>query len=192
MALGTSQVSPLEMAQAYAAFANGGQRVSAYGVETIRTSGGVVVWRRRATTPVQLVGNPALGELNQMLRAVISSGTGVRAAIPGRDVAGKTGTTSDYRDAWFCGFTGNLTTVVWMGRDDNSPMRRITGGSAPAELWRSVMSSGLQRLPTSPIPSGPPPPLVAPAPLLTAVPAAPASGVTPAPAASTPPSGPIG
>jgi penicillin-binding protein 1A len=192
MALGTSQVSPLEMAQAYAVFANGGQRVSAYGVERIRTTGGAVVWQRRAPAPAQLVGNPALGELNQMLRAVISSGTGVRAAIPGRDVAGKTGTTSDYRDAWFCGFTGNLTTVVWMGRDDNSPMRRITGGSAPAELWRSVMSSGLQRLATSSIPPGPPPPLIAPAPLLTAVPAAPASGGLPAQAPSTPTPGPIG
>jgi penicillin-binding protein 1A len=101
MALGTSQVSPLEMAQAYAAFANGGQRVAAYGVEQIRTSGGVVVWRRRPAPPVQVIGNPPLGELNQVLHAVVASGTGVRAAIRGRDVAGKTGTTSDYRDAWF-------------------------------------------------------------------------------------------
>ena len=187
MALGTSQVSPLEMAQAYAAFANGGQRVTAYGVERIRTNAGAVVWQRRAPAPQQVIGNPPLGELNQMLRAVISSGTGVRAAIPGRDVAGKTGTTSDYRDAWFCGFTGDLATVVWMGRDDNSSMRRVTGGSAPAELWRSVMSTGLQRLPTSPIPPGPPPPLAAPVPLITAAPMA------PAPAAggmSAPPSGP--
>jgi penicillin-binding protein 1A len=174
MALGTSQVSPLEMAQAYAAFANGGQRVTAYGVERIRTNAGAVVWQRRAPAPQQVIGNPPLGELNQMLRAVISSGTGVRAAIPGRDVAGKTGTTSDYRDAWFCGFTGDLATVVWMGRDDNSSMRRVTGGSAPAELWRSVMSTGLQRLPTSPIPPGPPPPLAAPVPLITAAPMAPA------------------
>jgi penicillin-binding protein 1A len=173
MALGTSQVSPLEMAQAYAAFSNGGQRVAAYGLERVRTSGGVVVWQRRAEAPVQAIGNPPLGELNQMLHAVVSSGTGVRAAIPGRDVAGKTGTTSDYRDAWFCGFTGNLTTVVWMGRDDNSPMRRITGGSAPAELWRVVMSTGLKRLPTSAIPPGPPPPLAAPAPVLASAPTAP-------------------
>jgi penicillin-binding protein 1A len=187
MALGTSQVTPLEMAQAYAAFSNGGQRVTAYGVERIRTTGGTVVWQRRAQPAAQVINNPPLGELNQMLHAVVSSGTGVRAAIPGRDVAGKTGTTSDYRDAWFCGFTGDLTTVVWMGRDDNSPMRRITGGSAPAELWRGVMLTAMKRLPTSAIPPGPPPPLAAPAPMLTSVPGAPGApaaqpGVAPAPA----------
>jgi penicillin-binding protein 1A len=178
MALGTTQVSPLELAQAYAPFANGGRRASAYGIERIRTSGGLVVWRRPPTAGAQVVGNPALGELNRMLRAVVSSGTGVRAAIPGRDVAGKTGTTSDYRDAWFAGFTGDLATVVWMGRDDNSPMGRLTGGSAPAELWREVMLAGMKRLPTGPIPPGPPPPVLAPPPLLTnvaaPVPAAPA------------------
>jgi penicillin-binding protein 1A len=173
MALGTTQVSPLEMAQAYAAFSNGGRRVSAYGLERIRTTGGTVVWRRSPPAAPQAIANPALGELNQMLRAVVASGTGLRAAIPGRDVAGKTGTTSDYRDAWFAGFTGQLATVVWMGRDDNSPMSRVTGGSAPAELWREVMAAGIKRLPTSAIPPGPPPPLVAPPPVLTNAGAAP-------------------
>lgn len=182
MALGVAQVSPLEMAQAYAVFANGGQKVQAYGLERIRTSGGVVVWQRRAAAPTQVVGNPALGELNQMLRAVVTSGTGARAAIPGRDVAGKTGTTSDYRDAWFCGFTGNLATVVWMGRDDNSSMRRITGGSAPAEVWRGVMTAGIKRLPTSAIPPGPPAPApVTPEPLLTPAIAVPAAPLQPLP-----------
>jgi len=167
MALGTTLVSPLEMAQAYAAFANGGRRVSAYGIERIRTTGGVVVWRRPAPAAIQAIGNPALSELNHMLRAVVASGTGVRAAIPGRDVAGKTGTTSDYRDAWFCGFTGDLATVVWMGRDDNTPMGRVTGGSAPAELWREVMQAAAGRLTIGPIPAGPPPPVAAPPPVLT-------------------------
>jgi penicillin-binding protein 1A len=175
------------MAQAYAAFANGGQRVTAYGIERVRTTGGVVVWQRRASAPVQVIGNPPLGELHQMLRAVVSSGTGVRAAIPGRDVAGKTGTTSDYRDAWFCGVTGNLTTVVWMGRDDNTPMRRITGGGAPAELWRSVMLSGVKRLPTGAIPPGPPAPIAAPAPVLISVPGEP--GPAPPPAVDSAPAG---
>jgi penicillin-binding protein 1A len=189
MALGTSQVTPLEMAQAYATFSNGGQRVAAYGIERVRTNGGSVVWQRRAQPQAQIVGNPPLGELTQMLHAVVSSGTGVRAAIPGRDVAGKTGTTSDYRDAWFCGFTGNLTTVVWMGRDDNTPMRRITGGSAPAELWRTVMLAGMKRLPTEAIPPGPPPPLAAPAPLLANAPGvAPTAGVA-AQASGAPPGG---
>jgi penicillin-binding protein 1A len=97
--------------------------------------------------------------MNQMLRGVIVSGTGTRGAIPGYDLAGKTGTTSDFRDAWFCGFTGGLTTVVWMGRDDNAPMRGITGGTAPTELWRGVMRAALPRLPHGPIPAGPPAPI---------------------------------
>lgn len=184
MALGTTQVSPLEIAQAYAAFSNGGDRVAAYGLERIRTTGGAVVYQRRAAPPQPAIANPPLGELNQMLRTVIASGTGVHAAIPGYDLAGKTGTTSDYKDAWFCGFTGGFATVVWMGRDDATPMRRITGGSAPAEMWRSYMTVALKRLGATPIPPGPPPP--APAPVLMPVSspgtAGAPSGAAPAPA----------
>jgi penicillin-binding protein 1A len=184
MALGTTLVSPLEMAQAYAAFGNGGRRVAAYGLERIRTSGGRVIYQRAAVPQPQVVANPPLSELNQMLRAVVAAGTGVRAAAPGRDVAGKTGTTSDYRDAWFCGVTGNLATVVWIGRDDNAPMRRLTGGAAPAELWKSVMLTAFRRLPTGPIPAGPPAPVLAvPAPDFLAPPAP----ETTAPVAETPP-----
>ncbi len=158
MALGTTLVTPLEMAQAYTALGNGGLRVSAYGLERIRTTAGAVVWQRKTPSPVQAVTNPALGEMDRMMRQVLVSGTGTRAAIPGYDLAGKTGTTSDYKDAWFCGFTGGLTTVVWMGRDDAQPMRRITGGVAPAELWKTVMKASFKRLPITAIPPGPAPP----------------------------------
>ncbi len=162
MALGTSLVTPLEMAQAYDAFSNGGNRVAAYGMETIRTAAGAVIWRHRGPPPTPVIANPALGELDTMMREVLVSGTGVHAAFPGHDLAGKTGTTSDFKDAWFCGFTGGLTTVVWMGRDDAQPMVRIVGGSAPAEFWRGFMTSAVKRLPVGPIPPGPPPPLEAP------------------------------
>jgi penicillin-binding protein 1A len=165
MALGTSLVTPLEMADAYAAFSNGGNRVSAYGIERIRTAAGVVLYRRGAVAPAPVIGNPPLGELDQMLRAVVSSGTGVRAAIPGYDIAGKTGTASDFKDAWFCGFTGGLTTVVWMGRDDGAPMRGVTGGSAPAELWRAYMVRAVRRFPVTAIPYGPPAPVPPPVPV---------------------------
>ncbi|MEO8927834.1 MAG: PBP1A family penicillin-binding protein [Caulobacteraceae bacterium] len=158
MALGTTLVTPLEMAQAYDAFANGGYRVSAYGLEKIRTAGGTVLWRRKPEAPAPVIANPPLGEMDRMLRTVIVSGTGTGAAIPGHDLAGKTGTTSDFKDAWFCGFTGGLTTVVWMGRDDAAPMRGVTGGSAPAAFWRAYMRTALKRLPSGPIPFGPPAP----------------------------------
>ncbi len=173
MALGTTLVTPLEMAQAYATLSNGGVRVSAYGIERIR-SGGAVLYQRKAQATVQAVGNPALSELNQMLRQVLVAGTGTRAAVPGYDLAGKTGTTSDYKDAWFCGFTGGLATVVWMGRDDGSPMGRITGGTVPAEIWRGFMAQALKLMPRQAIPPGPPPP----APVAPAEPAEPDPNAT--------------
>ncbi|MBV8594247.1 MAG: transglycosylase domain-containing protein, partial [Caulobacteraceae bacterium] len=182
MALGSSLVTPLEMAQAYDAFANGGYRVSAYGIERIRTAAGHILYQHPAPALAPAIGNPALGELDGMLRKVVSAGTGVRAAIPGYDIAGKTGTASDFKDAWFCGFTGGLTAVVWMGRDDNTPMRGVTGGSAPAEAWRGFMRVAVKRLPHEAIPAGPPAP--PPAAAIAAPPAA-ASGsaAPPTPAA---------
>jgi penicillin-binding protein 1A len=174
MALGTSLVSPLEMAEAYAAFGNGGYRVAAYGIERVRVAGGRVIYQHPRSPPAPVIANPPLGEMDQMLRAVVASGTGTRAAIAGYDIAGKTGTTSDFKDAWFCGLTGNLTTVVWMGRDDNSPMRGITGGSAPAALWHGFTLRAVKRLPVTSIPPGPPPP--APPPIQVAAPV-----VTPTP-----------
>ena len=178
MALGTSLVEPIEMAQAYAAFADGGNRVAAYGVERIRSTSGQLVYQRKPSPLVPVIANPALGELTGMMRTVLTEGTGRRAAIPGYDLAGKTGTTSDYKDAWFCGFTGGVTTVVWMGRDDNTPMRRVTGGLAPAQLWHDYMRIALKKLPSAPIPAGPP---VAPPPPETIAVSAPGVGpATPA------------
>jgi penicillin-binding protein 1A len=182
MALGTSLMTPIEMAQAYTPFGNGGYRVTAYGIEQIRTTGGQVVWRHGPPVTPSVIGNPALSEMDRMMRAVVASGTGTKAAIPGYDIAGKTGTTSDFRDAWFCGFTGGLTTVVWMGRDDNAPMRGVTGGLGPAGVWHAFMVKAVKRVPIAPIPAGPP----APVPVLPVAPmpstAAPLPDAGPAPA----------
>ena len=180
MALGTTLVTPLEMAQAYDAFSNGGYRVAAYGIQRIRVAGGPVIYQHPEPAVTPVIANPPLGELDGMLRAVIASGTGVHAAIPGYDLAGKTGTTSDFKDAWFCGFTGGLTAVVWVGRDDATPMARITGGSAPVELWRGFMTAALKRLPYQAIPPGPPPPAPL-VPILTAPESAPQT-IAPPPA----------
>ena len=166
MALGTTLVTPLEMAQAYAPFSNGGYRADAYAIERIRVAGGKVVFQHRAAPPAHVIANPPLSEMIAMMRGVVGHGTGVKAAAPGLDVAGKTGTTTDYKDAWFCGVSGGLATVVWMGRDDSTPMRGITGGSAPAEAWRSFMVAAAPRLSLHAIPAGPPgPAALAPPPL---------------------------
>ena len=102
-----------------------------------------------------------------MLRQVLASGTGGRAKIAGYDLAGKTGTTSDYRDAWFVGFTGGFVAAVWVGRDDNTPMKRVTGGGAPAEIWRAFMAAALPQLQAQPIPGGTPAPAARPTPSAT-------------------------
>jgi penicillin-binding protein 1A len=160
MALGAVEVSPLEMAQAYATFSNGGFASPAWAIERVRTAGGKVLYDRSVARPARtpVIASPALPQMNQMMRQVLVSGTGTRARVAGYDLAGKTGTTSDYRDAWFVGYTGGFVTAVWVGRDDNTPMRRVTGGGAPAAIWQAFMSRALPRLRAEPIPGGLPPP----------------------------------
>jgi len=155
MALGAVEVSPLEMAQAYDAFANGGFRIHAYGIERIRTASGRVLYDHAAekTTRTDVIGNPALTYMVQMMRQVIAVGTGTKAKVAGYDLAGKTGTTSDYKDAWFIGYTGGFTAAVWLGRDDNTPMRKVAGGGAPTEIWHTFMAAVLPRLKVTPIPT---------------------------------------
>ncbi len=156
MALGAVEVSPLEMAQAYAPFANGGFLAKGYGIERIRTATGRVLYDhgvdRAPRAPI--IGQPALAYMVQMMRRVIAAGTGTRAGVKGYDLAGKTGTTSDYRDAWFVGYTGGFVTAVWVGKDDNKPMRRVTGGGVPAGIWHDYMTAALPRLAVQPIPGG--------------------------------------
>ena len=162
MALGAVEVSPLEIATAYTAFSNGGYRVTAYGIERIRSADGKVLYDHSQQRPQrpQVIGAPGLQYMDMMMRGVVSGGTGAAARVPGYDLAGKTGTTSDYRDAWFVGFTGGFVTAIWTGRDDNTPMKKVTGGGVPASLWRTYMSQALPRLNVSAIPGGaaPPPP----------------------------------
>jgi penicillin-binding protein 1A len=139
IALGTSEVSVLEMATAFTPFGNGGQSVEPYIVKRVLTRDGDVVYERLSDGLAQVIDDNILGEMNAMMREVINSGTAKRAKFTGMDMGGKTGTSQDYRDAWFVGYTPYYTTAVWMGNDDNTPTNKVTGGSLPALVWHDVM-----------------------------------------------------
>jgi penicillin-binding protein 1A len=151
LALGTSEVNLLELVSAYAPFANGGAGVWPHGIVEIRDRSGKVLFRRNGSGPGQVVSPELAGEMNEMLGGVIDHGTGKKAALP-RPAAGKTGTTQDYRDAWFIGYTADLVAGVWLGNDDNMPMKRVTGSSLPAQTWRRFMLSATRSMPVRPLP----------------------------------------
>ena len=161
IALGTGEVNLLELVSAYAPFANGGTGILAYGISEIRDSDGKVVYRRSGSGPGEVVAPQLVGMMNEMLAGVVAHGTGRAAALP-RPVAGKTGTTQDYRDAWFIGYTAQLVAGVWFGNDNDAPMRRVTGGSLPAAAWHRFMLAATRRMPVEPLPveplPGAPPP----------------------------------
>jgi penicillin-binding protein 1A len=147
IALGTSEVSLLEMTTAFTPFANGGQAVEPYVVKRILSRDGNVIYERGGSGLGRVIGERELGDMNVMMRQVILTGTGTKARFDGQDMGGKTGTSQDYRDAWFVGYTPYLITGVWMGNDDNSPTKRVTGGSLPALVWHDVMQQAHQDLP---------------------------------------------
>jgi penicillin-binding protein 1A len=155
LALGTNEVNLLELVSAYAPFANGGLGVWPHGITEIRDGAGKIVFRRTGSGIGQIVTPELIGTMNQMLSAVIAHGTGRSAVLP-RPAAGKTGTTQDYRDAWFIGYTADLVAGVWLGNDDNTPMNNVTGGSLPAQTWRRFMLAATQAMPVRPLPSVPP------------------------------------
>lgn len=142
MPLGTNEVTVMGITGAYAGFASGGRLVEPYAVlEIARPTGEVLYSRaRNAPRPRQVIDPELIAELNTMLHEVVVSGTGRRAYLGTMPQGGKTGTTQNYRDAWFIGFTGHFVTGVWFGNDDYTPMRRVTGGSLPAKTWHDFMS----------------------------------------------------
>ena len=141
LALGTSEVGLLELCGAYGTLAAGGLAVDPFVVSRIRTVEGDVLYERPEPRPRLLVAPDTIGAINTMLNAAVVSGTGRRAAFPRHQTAGKTGTTQDFRDAWFVGYTAHLVAGVWLGNDDGSPMDHVTGGNLPARIWRGVMET---------------------------------------------------
>ena len=154
LALGTNEVNLLELVAAYAPFANGGNGVWPHGVVEIRDGAGKLVFRRSGSGVGRVVSPELVGTMNEMLSAVIGHGTGRSGALP-RPTAGKTGTTQDYKDAWFIGYTADLVAGVWLGNDDNTPMAKVTGGSLPAQAWRRFMLAATRTMPVRPLPAAP-------------------------------------
>jgi penicillin-binding protein 1A len=144
LALGTSEVSLIELTSAYAPFANGGDAVATHVVERVRTHAGKVLFSRSAQKLGRIVDPRYVAMMNTMMRETLQIGTAQKAQLAGWPVAGKTGTSQDFRDAWFIGYTGHLVTGVWLGNDDSSPTRKATGGGLPVEIWTRFMKSAHQ------------------------------------------------
>ncbi|MGO8739176.1 transglycosylase domain-containing protein [Rhodoblastus sp.] len=152
--LGADELKPMDQATAYSAFANGGKRIAPYAALEIYNSRGELVYShdRDGEKPLQVVDPRYVVELVSMMHEVVQQGTGRRAQLPGIEVAGKTGTTNDYKDAWFCGYTGNFVGVVWYGNDDSEPMNKVTGGTLPAATWHDIMQYAHTGVDLKPLP----------------------------------------
>jgi penicillin-binding protein 1A len=153
IALGTSEVSLTELVGAYAPFANGGRGVTPHVVTKIRTPEGKVLYARLPDQLGQVIEPRSVAMMNTMMQETLLSGTARKAEIPGWMAAGKTGTSQDFRDAWFIGYTANLVTGVWLGNDDNSPTRKATGGGLPVEVWTRFMRVAHQGVPVAALPN---------------------------------------
>jgi penicillin-binding protein 1A len=167
LALGTSEVTLLELTSAYGAFASGGRLVEPHLVRKVRTGSGRILYQRPVAPPKIVVSTQHVGALNDMLNAALVLGTGKRAALPLHPACGKTGTAQEFRDAWFVGYTAHFVAGVWVGNDDHRAMKRVMGGTLPARIWREVMAlahegrtplplPGTVSLDPLPPPTGPP------------------------------------
>jgi penicillin-binding protein 1A len=144
IALGTSEVTPLEMTAAFVPFANGGRGVVPHVIARITTSRGEVLYEREMWSPGQIISPTHVAMMNSMLTETLVRGTGRRAQIVDWQAGGKTGTSQDFRDAWFIGYTAALTTGIWYGNDDAKPTNRASGGNIPALTWQRFMSEALE------------------------------------------------
>jgi penicillin-binding protein 1A len=157
--IGADEVYVYQHAVAYATFPNLGKAVVPHAALEVRTGTGELVWRfdRDGEKPQQVISPQVALDMIKMMNSVVEEGTGKRAQLDGIKVAGKTGTTNSWRDAWFVGYTGNFVGAVWMGNDDYSSTKRMTGGTLPAMTWHDIMAYAHQGIELHPLPGLPPP-----------------------------------
>ena len=152
LALGAQGHTPMEMAESYLPFANWGTKRDAHGILSISTADGTPLYDRIAPSAAVVLGAQELADMNHMLTEVVENGTGRRARIDGHMIAGKTGTTNDFRDAWFVGYAPDRVTAVWVGNDENTEMDEVTGGTIPAMIFKQAMTSQLTDAPAAKLP----------------------------------------
>ncbi len=153
IALGSKETNLISLTSAYAHMPNHGMSVKPYGVLSVRSLAGKEIYERKAKEPRQLIASDVVEQMNYLMMGVVSGGTGTRARLPGRQVAGKTGTSQEFKDAWFMGYTAQLATGVWVGNDDNRSMLKVTGGSLPATIWHDFMVKAVADMPVEPLPA---------------------------------------
>jgi penicillin-binding protein 1A len=151
LALGVSSVTPLELTGAYATFAGGGVGVAPYGIIRIRTKSGRLLYLHKPARIGRVMSPENAAAVTGLMVATVTSGTGRAARLDDRSDAGKTGTTENFRDAWFVGFTADLVCGVWTGNDNNAPTRHATGGALPARIFRSFVEVAEQGRPVRPL-----------------------------------------
>ena len=154
IALGTSEVTPLELVSAYAAFANGGIGVQPHVIARVRTAEGKLLYTRKNASFGRVIDPQYVAMMNAMMEETLLTGTAHKAELPGWQAAGKTGTSQDWRDAWFVGYTSALVAGVWLGNDDDSPTKKVSGGNLPVEIWSRFMRAALAGTPPADLPSG--------------------------------------
>ena len=139
LALGTAEVTPLELVAAYVPFANGGEGITPHIIARVRNGDGKLLYEYKGAGLARVVDKSYVAEMNDMMNATMVSGTGRQAALPDQIAGGKTGTSQNSRDAWFVGYTAHYVGGVWVGNDDGSKMRNVTGGTLPAHIWHDIM-----------------------------------------------------
>jgi penicillin-binding protein 1A len=154
IALGTSEVTPLELVGAYAPFANGGIRVQPHIIAQVRKASGQVIYRRKGKSFGRVIEPQHVAMMNSMMQETLLTGTARKAELPGWQAAGKTGTSQEYRDGWFVGYTSHMVAGVWLGNDDSSPTKKVSGGNLPVEIWSRFMREAHKGVPPQYLPSG--------------------------------------